>query len=80
MRPGTNAANSSHVTPPAADLSDPADGEVWLDLVAAAISGICAAGWSKDGKSLNSISSGIASRVAVEVADQTFAEYKKRRG
>lgn len=35
MKPGTNAANSyNHTTPPPADLSDPADGEVWLDLVA----------------------------------------------
>lgn len=79
MKPGTNAANNAFTPPPPADLSDPGDGEVWLDLVAAAITGICGAGWSKDGKSLNSISSGIASRVAVEVADQTFAEYKKRR-
>lgn len=67
------------VPPPAADLSDKDDAEVWLDLVTSALKGYCGAAWAKDKGPVQMVTAGVASRAAVECADAVLAEYKKRR-
>jgi hypothetical protein len=67
-------------TPPAApaDLTNPDDREVWLDLVTSAIKGFCGASWAKDKGPIQMVSSSVAVKAAVEVADGVLAEFKKR--
>lgn len=68
-----------HIAPtPATFTEGSADAELWLDLVSAAIKGYCGAAWAKDKGPIQMVSSGIAARASVEVADAVFAEFKKR--
>lgn len=81
MGVGNNSHQKHQFTaPPPADLADPNDGEIWLDLVTAAIKGYTGAAWAKKGGDpIVMVSTSVASKCAVEVADAVFAEFKKRR-
>jgi hypothetical protein len=68
---------SSYIPPEPADLSNPADAEVWLDLAAAALQGYCSATWTKNGEAAM-VSASISSKNAKEAADYLFQAYKER--